>query len=371
MASSSPSYLGIGASEPFSDNRLELKSTISNIGSDVFCIRFSPDGKFLAAGCGDGSVKVYQAQNGTLAFNLQSNITSPASALAGNAITALKFRPVTASSRTKNIFIAANASGVIQWHMTSAKMLHSYEEDGNIVYTLDYNGEGNKFITAGRDLAVRVYDDASRSLLTTMSKSDNGSNPDAPMTMAHTNRIFSCKAVPGDDNVFMTGGWDDTVQIWDIRVGASVRQIKGPHICGDSLDMFEHDILTGSWRPDHQLQIWDYRSGNLITDVPMSSPSSSAASFVPAFRPGGITPAAPVCMINACQFSKEGSGRYIAAGGSNLNEALLFDHQNNNEVIGNVSNQAYGICTLDFSPDNKKFATATADGTIKIFEILE
>ena len=47
------------------------KVTISALTSEVFCIRFSPDGKFLAAGCGDGAIRVFNVQNGNLAYNLQ------------------------------------------------------------------------------------------------------------------------------------------------------------------------------------------------------------------------------------------------------------------------------------------------------------
>jgi hypothetical protein len=40
------------------------------------------------------------------------------------------------------------------------------------------------------------------------------------------------------------------------------------------------------------------------------------------------------CMIYAAQFSKEGGGRYIVAGGSGANEAKVFDHRNGNAVVG-------------------------------------
>ena len=53
------------------------------------------------------------------------------------------------------------------------------------------------------------------------------------------------------------------------------RKIFGPHICGDALDIqssstagFSRHILTGSWRKDRTLQIWDYGSGKLMKDVP-------------------------------------------------------------------------------------------------------
>lgn len=53
------------------------------------------------------------------------------------------------------------------------------------------------------------------------------------------------------------------------------RKIFGPHICGDALDIqsqslstTSRQILTGSWRKDRTLQIWDYGSGKLLKDVP-------------------------------------------------------------------------------------------------------
>ena len=48
------------------------------------------------------------------------------------------------------------------------------------------------------------------------------------------------------------------------------RRIFGPHICGDALDILPSNgnILTGSWRKDNSVQIWDFNSGELIRDVP-------------------------------------------------------------------------------------------------------
>lgn len=47
--------------------------------------------------------------------------------------------------------------------------------------------------------------------------------------------------------VLLTGGWDNTIQFWDMRVGHSVKSIFGPHLSGDSLDVCGDEILTGSW----------------------------------------------------------------------------------------------------------------------------
>jgi len=39
----------------------------------------------------------------------------------------------------------------------------------------------------------------------------------------HNNRVFAGVFHPTDPNIFLTGGWDDTVQFWDCRVSSSVR----------------------------------------------------------------------------------------------------------------------------------------------------
>ena len=46
--------------------------------------------------------------------------------------------------------------------MTSGKCLHSYEDKDNQVYALDYNLDGSVFVTGGKDTAIRVYDEATK-----------------------------------------------------------------------------------------------------------------------------------------------------------------------------------------------------------------
>ncbi len=45
--------------------------------------------------------------------------------------------------------------------------------------------------------------------------------------VGHSNRVFACKFVPEDQNLLITGGWDQNILIWDVREGKSVRTIVG------------------------------------------------------------------------------------------------------------------------------------------------
>ena len=52
----------------------------------------------------------------------------------------------------------------------------------------------------------------------------------------------------------------------------SVKSIFGPHLAGDALDMAvdsagKATILTGSWRPEGPLEMWDLDSGELTESV--------------------------------------------------------------------------------------------------------
>jgi WD40 repeat protein len=136
-----------------------------------------------------------------------------------------------------------------------------------------------------------------------------------------------------------------------------VRSFYGPHICGDSLDIVGNEVLTGSWRPDKQLEVWSYASGEKICDIPWSSSSFASAGQ-------------PACMLYAAQFSKDGRGKFIAAGGSGANEAKVFDHSSGNSVIGTVTGLARGVFAIDFSADNQKIAIAGGDSAIRILDIV-
>ena len=65
-----------------------------------------------------------------------------------------------------------------------------------------------------------------------------------------------------DKNLFFSGGWDSTIQIWDVRMkGESVRKIYGPSISADSLDFKNGVILAGNYQNKDIVQLWDFKSG--------------------------------------------------------------------------------------------------------------
>jgi COMPASS component SWD3 len=92
----------------------------------------------------------------------------------------------------------------------------------------------------------------------------------------HTNRIFSVKCLPNDKNLFFSGGWDSTVQVWDVRVpDGSIRKICGPSISADSLDYKNGVLLAGNYKNNDIVQLYDFKSGNLIETLDINEPHNS------------------------------------------------------------------------------------------------
>jgi len=53
----------------------------------------------------------------------------------------------------------------------------------------------------------------------------------------HKSRVYCACFNPKSMHELISGGWDDTIQFWDVRQAHSIRYIAGVHTCGDSLDI--------------------------------------------------------------------------------------------------------------------------------------
>lgn len=340
-------------------------------------MRFSNDSTLIATGCNDGNVRVYASGKGSLVYTLPPGIPD------AMPVTALRFRPA-AASKTKNVLLACTAGGqVFHWHVTSGKCISRVTEVDNQVFCADYRNDGLVFATAGKQTCVRVYDEGTRTVTSTLHGGVAGVTP------GHSNRIFSVKFDPNDDNTLLSAGWDNTVQIYDIRTGHAVRSIFGPHICGDALDVLGGVVLTASWRPDEQLQMYDLGSGRLIATVPWER--SLGGSKSSGKVTGGVTGGAP-CLLYSTAFSKDAAGTFIAAGGSGSNECRVYDRTQmlksagapppsnakaaaaaaaapKVSLVAAVAGLARAVYSIDWDGDSA-FAIGGGDMPIRVFDLV-
>lgn len=286
---------------------------------------------------------MYNAVNGRLSYTLNVGRVGGE----GLPMTSLRFRPLAAASKTRNVLLAVNADGSAQhWHVTSGKCLHTIKDEENQLYAVDYRDDGAVFATAGKDKTVRLYDEATKSLVTAMSGGVSN------VTAGHSNRVFALKFNPDDPNMLLSAGWDNTVQVWDVRAGHAVRCIFGPFVAGEALDLVDWKVLTGSHRVDNPLEMWDLRSGKLMERVEWNQSALRGET----------------CMLYTSKFSTDADHTLIGAGGTSANQAKIFDRTRGNRIIGTIAGLSRGIFSMDFR-GSEEVAIAGGDAAVRIFSI--
>ena len=122
--------------------------------TQTFCVQFDPHDKYLAQGCGDGTIRIYNVFNGKPSFILNKDMNPP------NKTVQVRWRPSACNAITKNVIISVNANGSLQhWHTTSGKLLNTIFDEFNPLLAVDYNNDGTQFAAAGNDCVVRLYDE--------------------------------------------------------------------------------------------------------------------------------------------------------------------------------------------------------------------
>lgn len=332
------------------NRKMYPKGIIGDGTSAVQSLRFDPQDKYLAAGCEDGSIKIYNVSNSKLVYVLNQNKSDGQAEEEKRPSNCIRWRPTLSSARTKNVLISVHADGSVQhWHTTSGKSLHTLYSNHNQLYCADFSPDGRNFATAGRDLIVRIYDETTKSVVMEFQPGGAGSP-------GHSNRIFAVKYNIQDPNILISGGWDNTIQVWDMREGCAVRAIFGPHVCGDSLDVKNGKILAGSWREKEQLQVFDLGGGELIYNIDWDGGV-------------GIKRSAEPCQVYASQFSKHDNGEMILAGGSKSNEARAFDTANSNKPFAAVMDIPGPVFAVDFSNNGNFAALGCSDGYIRMLTV--
>ena len=115
---------------------------------------------------------------------------------------------------------------------------------------------------------------------------------------------------PSDSNLLLSGGWDKSVMIWDVRTNKPVRRIEGPSVCGDAIDLNCGTVVTGSYRDTDSIQLWNQETGSSLGSVDWNKGSLNSSN---------------PCLMYGLQFDKV-NGEYLIAAGAGSNEVKVFEN---------------------------------------------
>ena len=174
--------------------------------------------------------------------------------------------------------------------------------------------------------------------------------------------MFGLRYLASTADVLVSGGWDNTLRVWDARVadGRSVSTLHGPQVCGDAVDVepegtgldgsgggdMNNRVLVASWRDRDAVQVWDLRAGVVSANLPF-----------------GACAGARGCKPYAARWAGHGGVAYV--GGSGSNEFRAID-ANSGETTGrDVFGENGAVHAIDVS--GGLVGVTCADG-VRVYE---
>ncbi|TSL75247.1 WD repeat-containing protein 5 [Bagarius yarrelli] len=198
---------------PKTSGRLYIHS-ILQCGSEIMTCQFSNDGSLLAAGLSDGSIKIYSTDSGELLHTLRDRD----SIVSSLPVTSLRF---TQTSQTHSVLLATYASGCVKcwyvwdgqcvWWLKETRTNKKGEGEGEKQrqsFCLSVSPSGEQAVTGGSDSVIHLYDLNTQQRVQILRASSTRTVMDG-----HSSRVFALAFHPDRETEFISGGWDNTVQV--------------------------------------------------------------------------------------------------------------------------------------------------------------
>jgi COMPASS component SWD3 len=312
--------------------RLTLLNEIQTVVEN-FNTRWNYEGDKIALGSSDGNLQLYNLGLELIRnFNCQSGAEKMP-------LTSIKFRPESSDMLRKPALLATTCDGgVMHWNLYNNKCMNSTRLRNEEIYSSDFNLDGTMYVLGCKEGKLKIFDESTFSEVRVLSNTVNGED-------AGAQRVFCLKWF--DENLLMSAGWNDRITIWDLRSGFHCRQMFGPHVCGDSVDIRNDYIVSGSYHIKDQLQLWSLSDGRNIHTTNLNF-------------------AGKKCLPYTTQFCQP-QGTVFAVGGTGSGEVYFYDASTMDKIF-TLPDFTKTVYSIHRSFDNK-LALATGN-TLKIYSTI-
>ena len=305
--------------------------------------KFNQNGEYIVSCYSNGQIELYNADKLGYICNLEDSEEETKKAVC----TMVKFKP---SDVTESV-VAVDVKGEIRRYsildQKQTESIKTEEGENNRLFALDYSSDGLTFATGGTDHFVRIYDDATMKLKGVMDPFYTGKS-------GHDNRIFWVKYNTQDPNLLCSSGWDSTIIVHDIRKKGPVLGMLGAYVCGDALDFNGKDIISGSYRLENQLEVYDTRKIDKSQDISWDGTRFDTE--------------APTRIFCLARTHLDSINNVLIAGGWDSNELHIFN--NSFESVVRLTDISRSIFTCDISHNSQDFLFAGGDGVIRVWKMI-
>ena len=277
----------------------------------VNSVAFSPlDGKMIASGSRDDTIRIWNAATGGLLHILTDT----------DSVYSVAFSP------DGKILTSGNHYTISIWDTATGKHLKTINSGD--AYSIAFSPDGKTIASGSRgDDTIHLWDINTGERLQKFT--------------GHSDAVLSV-AFSLDGKMIASGSSDDTLRLWDVNTGVNLKTLTGHRypVYSVAFNPDEKTIASGS---SYSIRLWDINTGKHLNTL---TTGDAYSVYSVAFSPDGKT----------------------IASGRNDHTIQLWDADTGehlNTLTGHVAN----VNSVAYNPDGKTLVSGSWDATIRLWDI--
>ena len=358
-------------SKSFRHRPLSVK-TLNGHSHFVRSAVFSPNGKIVASGSKDNTIKLWNASNSTLISTLTGH---------SNSVNSVAFSP-----NGDKIASGSKDNTIKLWNVSNSTIISTLTGHSNSVNSVAFSPNGDKIASGSKDNTIKLWNVSNSTIISTLT--------------GHSNSVNSVAFSPNGDKI-ASSSYDGTIKIWNVLNGILIKTInlsnrnyRYHHRGGNRRDEWDrwqrYEVSSIDFSPDgnkivvgieDEIKVWDVSNGTLLKTLGSNNKRYHHRNGRDRenYHDGHSD------FISSVKFSPDGSrivsGSYDETikiwntSSGNLIKTLGEDNKRYHHRGSDNINTSYGhfdlISSIDFSPDGNKIISSSYDKTVKIWEYFE
>ncbi|MBE9127099.1 MULTISPECIES: serine/threonine-protein kinase [unclassified Coleofasciculus] len=286
-------------------------STLRSHVSSINAIAFSPDGKILASGSADRTVKLWNLIHMTLRCTLSGH---------SSLVDAVAFSP------DGHLLASGSWDYAIKiWNLETEEWIHNLSEHSGWIKAIAISPDGQLLVSGSTDKIIKFW-----SLET----------GDVKATLCGNSGAIHTVAVSPDGHTLASGGVDGTIEVWNLESREVQRTLNHHTGAVNSLAFSPSGQLLISGSADGTVKVWNLSSSTLIYTLTGHSDA-----------------------VNSVAMSDRGN---LLISGS-ADKTIKLWHPGSGKLQYTLSDHSASVTSVVISPDGSIFASGSQDKTVKIW----